>query len=303
MRIASILSLIVTLAGACPLARAAMPLAPTKATITYEANGGRGSMSRQSVKPFSTVTLKSNTFKRAGYIFTGWEDAYTGESYPNKARIVINGDMQLRAQWMYDEYTWLDKAHVSAGALTSESTTAYGTMILKTGKRNLRTGVSKFTATVVWPGTTKKITMKGESIDGTALLTGGGRVLYVAANEAGFDCEGDGCQGTGHISGKEGAPCLLSPGEYSLFSTISCCHSLPPITVTKTKWTVPRDATSLRLTYKKNTFEFSASYTDMCDGRKVTIKIFGVAYEGGGRGYAYGCNGVHPVELEPLWAW
>lgn len=53
----------------------------TKYTITYNANGGSGTApSSHSVTPGKSITLRNNTFTRAGYVFIGWGTSKTSTS-------------------------------------------------------------------------------------------------------------------------------------------------------------------------------------------------------------------------------
>ena len=275
-----------------------LPGNSSKVYIDFKANGGTGSMSKQSARRYSAVTLKANKFRRAGYIFVGWRDELFDEFFTDKARIDnVYFGRTLVAQWVKDEYGWLDSAHVFAGTLDNDGN-APGTIILKTGKRNARTKISKFSASVVWPGTTKKITMKGSSSDGFAVLTGGGKTLYVEADDVSASCwRHDGMEDFLHIAGKEGAACwirgVFQPETYS-------CVSFPTMSSNSARWTVPRNAAGLKLSFKKNTLEFTGSYTDKCDGRKVRMKVAGVAVDVGGYGYAYGGGNIYPFRLKPL---
>lgn len=280
-------------------ALADIPGSSSKVYIYFEANGGTGSMPKQPAKRYSAVTLKANKFKRAGYLFAGWRDKDTGRFYADKAQIDVYLGRMLVAQWIKDEYGWLDSAHVFAGNLYGDWD-APGTIILKTGKRNARTKVSKFSASVVWPGTTKKINMKGSFYDGFAELTGGGRSLYIEASDGDINrCwSDDDTHGYFHIAGKEGEACwirgVFQPETYS-------CVDLPTISSNGARWTVPRNAAGLKLSFKKNTLEFTGSYTDMCDGRKVRMKVAGVAVDGGGEGYAYGDGNIYPFWIRTAW--
>lgn len=70
--------------------------------ISYDSNGGVGTMASQEVKGNTTVTLAKNVFTRAGYLFTGWslekyakQPTYAdGTSYPNRLP-----EVTLYAQW------------------------------------------------------------------------------------------------------------------------------------------------------------------------------------------------------------
>ena len=269
----------------------------SKVYIYFEANGGTGSMAKQSARRYSTVTLKANKFKRAGYVFVGWRDKYDGEFFADKALIAVLTGRTLVAQWVEDKYGWLDSAHVFAGTLDGDWE-APGTIVLKTGKRNARTKISKFSASVVWPGTTEKITMKGSFSNGLAVLTGGGRTLYVEVQNGSADCwSHDGPQGNMHIAGKEGEACWIR-GEF--YPRTYSCVDFPAISSNGARWTVPRNAAGLKLSFKKNTLEFTGSYTDICDGRKIRMKVAGVAVDVGGYGYAYGDGNIYPFWLSDV---
>ena len=70
-------------------------------TITFNPNGGTGSMDAMSVNPGIDNTLTANTFTRADYTFTGWNTAAngTGTAYADKATVNFNEDTTLYAQW------------------------------------------------------------------------------------------------------------------------------------------------------------------------------------------------------------
>jgi uncharacterized repeat protein (TIGR02543 family) len=68
-------------------------------TVTFNANGGTGTMTPQvSGVP---AALNANTFTRAGYVFTGWNTATdgTGTAYANRATYGFTTDVTLYAQW------------------------------------------------------------------------------------------------------------------------------------------------------------------------------------------------------------
>lgn len=74
---------------------------PAKHTITFDANGGKGTMDALVVDEGNSVVLTANAFKRDGYTFAGWNTAKDGKgtAYGDKAQITPNGDMTLYAQW------------------------------------------------------------------------------------------------------------------------------------------------------------------------------------------------------------
>ncbi len=73
----------------------------TTFAITYDANGGTGTMDKQTAEAGATVTLTANAFTRSGYTFTGWNTAKdgSGTTYSDKASVKVDGDMTLYAQW------------------------------------------------------------------------------------------------------------------------------------------------------------------------------------------------------------
>lgn len=71
--------------------------------ITFDANGGTGSMEAQTIAETDTSTkLTKNTFAREGYEFSGWNTAAdgSGTSYTDEATEAgANGNITLYAQW------------------------------------------------------------------------------------------------------------------------------------------------------------------------------------------------------------
>ena len=83
-------------------------------TITFDANGGEGTMDPQQFvfNGNEGVTLNPNVFTRTGYDFLGWNTAPdgSGDSYQNGDMITIYSNTTLYAQWTINKYTitWLD---------------------------------------------------------------------------------------------------------------------------------------------------------------------------------------------------
>ena len=71
-----------------------------KYTLSYDPNGGNGSMSSQTAEEGSDVTVNENGFTHDGYTFQGWATSPTGSiAYHPKDSITLNSDMTLYAQW------------------------------------------------------------------------------------------------------------------------------------------------------------------------------------------------------------
>ena len=99
--------------------------------ITFDANGGDGTMGTQTVKPNEAIALTANTFTRADYDFTGWNTAKdgTGTAYGDEANITTNENVTLYAQWTLHKYhvRWLNwnGAVLQEGDYTIEDTVSY----------------------------------------------------------------------------------------------------------------------------------------------------------------------------------
>ena len=82
------------------------PIARVFYTITFNANGGEGSMEPQRFEVGVDTALNANTFTREGdkYKFIGWNTAAdgSGATYADEGAILeLTGDMTLYAQWQY----------------------------------------------------------------------------------------------------------------------------------------------------------------------------------------------------------
>ena len=99
--------------------------------ITFDANGDKGTMGTQTVKPNEATALTANTFTRADYDFTGWNTAKdgTGTAYGDKANITTNENVTLYAQWTLHKYhvRWLnwDDTVLQKGDYTCEDTAGW----------------------------------------------------------------------------------------------------------------------------------------------------------------------------------
>ena len=91
--------------------------------IAFDSNRGSGEMaSKNNVKYDSNVTLPENAFKRAGYVFTGWNTKSDGKGTPYSDKATVNNltsvdgeTVTLYAQW---EDTWAN--HASSSLETTE---------------------------------------------------------------------------------------------------------------------------------------------------------------------------------------
>lgn len=71
-------------------------------TVTYDSNGGTGTMDPNTVKSGEDYTVKENKFTKTGYEFTGWNTSQdgTGKDYSENATIEnVRENITLYAQW------------------------------------------------------------------------------------------------------------------------------------------------------------------------------------------------------------
>lgn len=76
---------------------------PTTYTVSFDANGGTGTMEAKTVDIGSPITLPRGTFTSAdGKQFVGWntKSDYTGDIYTDEEKFVPTGDLTLYAQWV-----------------------------------------------------------------------------------------------------------------------------------------------------------------------------------------------------------
>ena len=112
-------------------------------TITYNANGGSGTMASHKVTPGSSVKIKDNEFTRTGYTFAGWttksdgsDDGYGWSTsthagwsgtwnYTNGQYGIANNKLALYARWAarpsQNIYIYNDGTIYARGYFTSDS--------------------------------------------------------------------------------------------------------------------------------------------------------------------------------------
>lgn len=75
-------------------------------TVTFDANGGSGTIASISAEEGSEITLPENAFTKSGYIFAGWATSADGNvSYSDKTKITVTQNLTLYAKWTAITYT------------------------------------------------------------------------------------------------------------------------------------------------------------------------------------------------------
>ena len=79
--------------------------APTEVTVTFDANGGTGTMSNQVVSYNTATALTANAFTRTGYSFAGWATTADGsKAYDNQESVTLTKNTTLYALWTKNSY-------------------------------------------------------------------------------------------------------------------------------------------------------------------------------------------------------
>jgi uncharacterized repeat protein (TIGR02543 family) len=96
-------------------------------TVTFNANGGEGTMSPQKFEAGVSQTLSANAFCNDGFYFTGWCTSMdgTGKKYDNQQVIAITASMTLFAQWKVVSNTYFVFFNANGGEGTMEPQTFF----------------------------------------------------------------------------------------------------------------------------------------------------------------------------------
>ena len=93
--------------------------------VSFNANGGSGSMSDQMLTYDQAANLTANAFKKTGYSFAGWNTKSdgSGTSYADKVSVknlATSGSVTLYAQWSAGGYTIVYNANGGSGSMDSK---------------------------------------------------------------------------------------------------------------------------------------------------------------------------------------
>ncbi len=95
--------------------------------ITFDANGGEGTMEDQTFAFNASANLTVNAFTRTGYTFAGWNTAAdgSGTSYADEASYTMSvaADVTLYAQWSINTYVVQFNTNGGSGSMPDQSIT------------------------------------------------------------------------------------------------------------------------------------------------------------------------------------
>lgn len=118
----------------------------TNATISFNANGGTGSKSSDTVVVGESYILPSNPFTRNGYTFAGWKVNNSGNTLAPGTSVSVNGSITLYAQWTL--INSIITASGGNGKVSVNSTTpATGEQVIVTVKPDAGFELDKLTIT------------------------------------------------------------------------------------------------------------------------------------------------------------
>ncbi len=106
-------------------------------TVTFEANGGTGSMDAQTFTYGEEKALTENTFTRTGYTFAGWNTQTDGNgtSYADGEELSLTDNLTLYAQWTINTYKITAQVANDCegmGEVTGSGTYEYGVTVTLT---------------------------------------------------------------------------------------------------------------------------------------------------------------------------
>lgn len=174
---------------------------PVNYTLSYNSNGGSGSMSSQTVTEGQSTKLKTNTFTKTGYYFTGWNTRAdgSGTSYNDDAYATFYSNTTLYAQWQKyaDPVITFNKNDGSGTTVTQ--TVPYGSSATLNANSFTRTGYT-------FSGWNTKADGSGTAYgDGASISPSSNVTLYAQwqLNTYSFFFDANG--GTGSMSGGSAA--------------------------------------------------------------------------------------------------
>lgn len=188
--------------------------------VTFDANGGTGTMATQAFVSGVPQNLKANTFTYYGKTFTGWSTTRNGAvEYGNGVSFSTTQDITLYAQWTTTTYTLTYNARGGSGA-PAQQTWLHGGSVTIASAQPTCNGCT-FQGWYTGPGGTGNQVIPGTSYNWTSDTT-----IY-----AYWKCTGTYYSNCSEISTKTSdcycfnGTCNLSNGHEEVISTGGACSS------------------------------------------------------------------------------
>ncbi len=103
-----------------------------KYSVSFNANGGSGSMATVFIQKGSTYTVQDCTFTYAGYEFSTWNDGTN--DVPVGSVITVNGNITLTAQWTYLPTKIISPSDFNAKLKNKMNGTPINELVFRTGQ-------------------------------------------------------------------------------------------------------------------------------------------------------------------------
>ena len=193
---------------------------PTNVTVTFNANGGTGTMTDQTISYNTPTLLKPNEFTREGYTFQGWATTADGSvAYDDKGLVTFKRrTTTLYAVWALNSYT-ITLVQPSGGTISSSpaGSAEYGSQVMimvtpdshHTFSSMTVTKDGGGTVTLSGSGATQSFTMPADNVTVTASLNliptytvtwsadgdETNQVQYIEGESIVFPATAEGCEG------------------------------------------------------------------------------------------------------------
>lgn len=143
-------------------------------TVSYNANGGSGTVSSQTKVYNKALTLRSNSYTRTGYTFSGWATSSTGAvAYAAEASYTKNASVTLYAVWSPVTYAVAYAANAPGGAtvtgLPAAQSKKHGTALTLSGTTPTCVGYTFLKWNTAADGTGKSYAAGGTYDDNAAV--------------------------------------------------------------------------------------------------------------------------------------
>jgi uncharacterized repeat protein (TIGR02543 family) len=188
-------------------------------TVTFNANGGTGSMSAQS--SIGAAALTTNSFTRTGYTFAGWNTVAggTGTAYANGASYPFSASETLYAQWSPVHTATFD-ANGGTGSMSPQTASSATAL---TSNTFTRTGFT-FAGWNTVAGGTGTAYANGATYPFSASAT-----LYAQWTVSGGGSSGGGSSGGGGSSDSSETPTPSPSSSASAAAAVAAQVALDPI--------------------------------------------------------------------------
>ena len=144
---------------------------PTEVTVKFDANGGEGTMTDQTIDYNTATALKANTFERTGYTFLGWATSSSGAQVYDDEEVVTLTKKVTTLYALWEKNSWKVYFTTPSGATsvtangetTSPLTIEYGEavtiVITPDAEHNISTVTATGGAVLSGEGGTRTFTM------------------------------------------------------------------------------------------------------------------------------------------------